>query len=220
MRKMVSANRNLFRVVFVALGFSYVMAAAAASVDSAPTDTVKGRAPTAAPTYENTTRPGQPAIDGDTVVVTSGFDDADGDAEFNTEYVWKRDGSPIAGATAESYTLAPADIGAVLTVEVTPATDPAITDPYQASSPSIATIDTATETSDRPISVAIHKNGAPLVGNPIVGDVLQAVPTCIGTCASDLTYAWDAGSQVVGTNSANYTVTKDDQKKAIKVSVE
>lgn len=217
---LVTSHRNFIRAALVAFGLACSAGVSAAAVDSGPTDTVKGRAPTATPTYVNTSRPGQPPVDGETVTVTPGFNDVDHDDEYEIKYVWKRNGDDIAGETTESYTLTPADIGATLTVEVMPSTDPTITDPHLAEAPGIATITTGTTASDKPISVAIYKGGTLLVGNPIVGDVLEAVPTCLTTCSTSLTYTWTADAQGVGTNSANYTVTKDDQKKVIIVSVE
>lgn len=104
----------------------------------ATTPTVKGRAPAAAPTVDNAA----PVV-GDTVTATSGFSDADGDAEQGTTWRWLLDGSYIAGALNNTYTLVVGDgNGKQLVVEATPATDPASTDPARGTPVSSAPITT------------------------------------------------------------------------------
>jgi hypothetical protein len=48
------------------------------------------------------------------------YSDADGDLESGTTFRWLRNGSPIAGATASTYTTVAADVSTTLTFEVTP----------------------------------------------------------------------------------------------------
>ena len=48
------------------------------------------------------------------------YNDAEGDAEGTSSYRWLRDGAPISGATALTYTLAAPDEGAMIAFEVTP----------------------------------------------------------------------------------------------------
>lgn len=111
------------RAVAILLGLAVSGSLLAAT--SVSTGTVRGRAPVAAPTVDNTA-----PILGDTVTATSGFSDADGDAEQGTTWRWLLDGNPIAGALSNAYTLATGDNnGRQLVVEATPATDPASTAP-------------------------------------------------------------------------------------------
>jgi hypothetical protein len=205
---------HLAAAMFLAVGL--VGSASAATISSDPTDTVIGRAPVVAPTIANQTRPGEPPVDGEIVVVTPNFTDLDGDADRST-YVWKRDGALISGASSTTYTLTPADLGTTLSVEVTPVTDSAITEPFEGDmvAVEIAAGDVA---GGKPLSIAIHSGGAPVDGSPIVGDTLTAVPTCATTCDSNLVYTWTVGGVTVSESSANYVVKKEDQKKAIVVS--
>jgi hypothetical protein len=48
------------------------------------------------------------------------YSDAEGNAEGTSTYRWLRNGAPITGATATSYTLVSADQGAMIAFEVTP----------------------------------------------------------------------------------------------------
>jgi hypothetical protein len=48
------------------------------------------------------------------------YSDADEDLEGSSTFRWLRDGTPISGATELSYTLVPADLGAMIVFEVTP----------------------------------------------------------------------------------------------------
>ena len=190
--------------------------ASAATISSDPTDSVIGRVPVVAPTIANQTRPGEAPVDGEVVIVTPNFTDVDGDADEST-YVWKRDGSPISGASSTTYTLTPEDLGATLSVEVTPLTDSAITEPYEGDMVAVE-ITAGTVAGGKPMSIAIHKGGAPLSGSPIVNDTLTAVPTCATTCDNNLVYTWTVGGVTVSESSANYVVKKEDQKKVIVVS--
>ena len=81
------------------------------SVSSAATAAVTNLndAPTGNVTIDNPT----PAED-DVLTATNTLADEDGVGEIR--YQWKRDGSEIPGATASTYMLVQADVGAVITV--------------------------------------------------------------------------------------------------------
>lgn len=116
------------------LASSLLLAALAVGAQAAgvsqKTDTVKGRAPVASNVAIN--NQSYPhfvgARAGHTISVGYGFDDADGDAD-SSAIQWLRDGTAINGATASTYTVQSADANRSLSVQVTPKTDPAITDP-------------------------------------------------------------------------------------------
>ena len=82
----------------------------------------------------------------------------------------------------------------------------------------VATITVSSVAGDKPISMAIHRGGAVLTTQPIVGDTLTAVPTCAAACDPNLVYSWTVGGTAAGTSANTYVVTKDDQKKVIAVS--
>ena len=90
------------------------------AAQSAPTSTVQGRAPVAAPSITGTI-----GIGG-TLTGVSGFTDADGDSESGTTYSWSG-----GGASGSTQTLVvPLAAGAdTITLTVTPNTDATITDP-------------------------------------------------------------------------------------------
>ncbi|CAA0125297.1 Uncharacterised protein [BD1-7 clade bacterium] len=60
---------------------------------------------------------------GDVLGVTYDFIDADGDLEDGTTFVWKRNGLPIEGQLASTYTVNATDAGQRVSVTVTPGSD-------------------------------------------------------------------------------------------------
>jgi hypothetical protein len=73
----------------------------------------------AAPVASNVTISGTPNI-GQELTGDYDYTDAESDAEGASTFRWLRDGSAIAGATSETYTLVEADAGHVIRFEVTP----------------------------------------------------------------------------------------------------
>ncbi|MDE2883672.1 MAG: fibronectin type III domain-containing protein, partial [Chloroflexota bacterium] len=71
---------------------------------------------------------------------TSGISDSDGMERATFSYQWLSDGSEIAGATAQTYTVAPGDAGAVLSVRVS-FTDDAGNEESLTSEPTAAVVD-------------------------------------------------------------------------------
>jgi hypothetical protein len=68
---------------------------------------------------------------GNTLQANYSFSDPDTDAESGTRFQWLRGAIPINGAMASTYIVEGPDINAGLTVRVTPATNPANTDPAE-----------------------------------------------------------------------------------------
>ena len=75
--------------------------------------------PNTAPTASNVTITGTARVG---LVLTGSYTyvDADGDAQGTSTYRWLRDGTPISGATAQTYSLVAADEGTLIRFEVTP----------------------------------------------------------------------------------------------------
>lgn len=112
--------------------------------DSEPTVSlyVRGRAPVA--TDVTLTGPDKP-VTGDTLHVSAKFSDPDGDPESGSKINWYHgDGSVIAGATGKEYEIQAADSGKKIQAGYIPATDPAITDPYEGSEVKSALTDVIT----------------------------------------------------------------------------
>ncbi|MCO5784693.1 invasin family protein, partial [Citrobacter sp. BR102] len=126
--------RHSFKKKLLLATMMMAMSGAVMAITSAPTGTVKGHVPSYNATgvifHDNN---GNGVVDvGDTIVATgSGFTDPDMDDEAPATFIWSRDGTVVSGVTGNTYTLGLADLGKKITVEATPTTDSAITDPYQ-----------------------------------------------------------------------------------------
>ena len=153
---------------------------------------------TAVPTTPFTTAP-TPTISGN-VAVTSTVTAVPGTwspaATFT--YQWKRNGVNIAGATAATYSLQPADGGATLTVAVTG---------------SAAGYTPTTKTSaGSTVALAPFASAPPvaITGSAIVGEMLTAVPgTWIPT--PTFTYEWlRNGAAIAGATAPTYMLAAED----------
>jgi hypothetical protein len=76
-------------------------------------------------------------------------------------------------------------------------------------------------------SIDVTVGGTPLSSAPLVGQVLSATIKCRTACPTNLTYQWEIettpGSGVYaaigGATAVNYTVTREDQRRRIRVNV-
>ncbi|HCR3448524.1 TPA: hypothetical protein ON570_002113 [Citrobacter werkmanii] len=163
---------------------------------------------------------------GDTVEISTPFTftDSDGDTSIANTYSWKIDGTEV--STTDTYTIVAADLGKHITLEATPHTDPAITDP----SVGVAVAAKADVTqggtgTDLPIAAGDEVIAVAVTGNPVVGETLTATATCTTACGGKVDYQWQiedaVGSgqfvDIAGANNSTYQPTKDDQRKAIRV---
>lgn len=89
------------------------------AVQSAAVGPVAAAPPNSAPTASGVTISGTARVR-QTLTGNYVYADPDGDPEGASTYVWLRDGVPIEGATARSYTLVTADQGRLIHFEVTP----------------------------------------------------------------------------------------------------
>ena len=174
-------------------------------------------------TESNTAATGKPTISGtllvgETLTVdTSGITDADGLSGVSYAYQWRRDGTDITGANSMTYTLAVADAGAAISVEVSFTDDGSFDEVL---------------TSDATTTVAAANNpatGAPTIsGTAQVGETLTATTSGImdsdGLATPGYTYQWirvDSGTEadISGATSSTYTLVAADEGKTIKVKV-
>ena len=186
------------------------------SLTSATTDAVA-----AAPTPNNPAT-GAPTISGTAQVGevleanTSGIADADGISNVRYEHQWLADDTEIAGATGSTYTLADADEGKAIKVEVS-FTDDAGND------------ETLTSAATDAVAAAPAANspatGVPTIsGTAQVGETLTANTSGVadedGLDEVSFTYQWLADdSGISGATNATYTLVDADEGKAIKVEV-
>lgn len=213
-----------------------VIAAPALAVTSTPTGTIMGRAPTMAPgAIVWADKSGTGVVDvGDELSIDPAapfvFDDVDGDTSVGDAYQWLRDGAPIASATASTYEITAADLGASITLRVTPNTDPLTTDPHVgAPADSTNAIVAAMAGSVYEATISGLVNGAPQVNTELTADAL-----CVnGTCdLTNLEYRWQIEERdiatgngtgvfvdIPGETSQKFTPTKDMQKLKVQVVV-
>lgn len=141
---------------------------------------------------------------------TSTLSDADGLGSFS--YQWLRDGLAIPSANAVNYTLSAADVGSVISVQVS-YTDGA------------ATIETVTSSDTAAVAPASNNlpSGAVLItGSAVEGQAVAADTTSL-TDADGLgtfSYQWRRdGADIAGASGGSYTLTQDDVDARISVVV-
>ena len=175
-----------------------------------------------ADTTDNTPATGVPTISGTSQVGEtltadkSGIADADGLTNATFSYQWLADDTTIAGATGSTHTLADADVGKAITVQVS-FTDDAGND------------ETLTSAATDAVAAALASNnpatGAPTIsGTAQVGETLTADTSDIadadGLDDVSFTYQWLADdTEIAGATGSTYTVAAADEGKAIKVRV-
>ena len=186
------------------------------TLTSAATDAVAAAPP------ENNEATGAPSISGtaqvgETLTVdTSGIADTDGLENSAFTYQWLADDTAIQGAMGSSYTLADAEEGKAITVQVS-FTDDAGHDETLTSAATDAVA--AAPASNTPAT------GAPTVsGTAQVGETLTAGTSGIvdadGLTNADFTYQWLAGDDAIpGATGSAYTLADADEGKAIMVQV-
>lgn len=229
---MKKQNRNFKKRVLAALIATTSLAAAenalSSPVTSATTTPVTGHAPTlSAGEIDYGDANGNSKLDiGETVKIkTAGqFSDPDADDAIEPTYEWLADGNSIGSGNA--YAITAAELGKVITLRVTPHTDPNVTEPADGS-PTMYNGALSVVRQGELMAVTIS-------GSPIVSDTLTANAICIdasgseGACdASAVSYQWQiedssgssSFSDIQGVTSDTYQPTKSDQKKKIQVVV-
>ncbi|MDL9985337.1 hypothetical protein [Providencia rettgeri] len=155
----------LIRLITLAAGL-VIVGGVSASVIEVNTQTlpVIGHAPVVTDVQFNNKTP---AVN-DTVTADPKITDADKDALETSLFQWKLDGKNISGATQNSYKLVPGDgNGKQLSVEVTPQTDPKITEPATGA---IFTSSTLTTRGLAPEAHDVKIDGQPEPGRLLTGN--------------------------------------------------
>lgn len=126
----------------------------------------------------------------------------------SVSYRWLRDGAAISGATSATYVLAAADLGKVITVEVTAAK-------------AGYTSSVVTSAAGDPVAANAFTADVPVIsGSPVVGATLTVSSGGWSPVPSTLSYQWRAdGADVADATQATFAVTPAQQGKAITVTV-
>ena len=175
-----------------------------------------------ADTSENSLPTGAPAISGTAQVGetltanTSGIADADGLSSVQYEYQWLADDAAIAGAIGSTYTLADADEGKAIKVEVS-FTDDAGNGETLTSAATGAVA--AAPTPNNPATGAPTINGTAQVGEVLEVDT-SGIADADGLTNVSFTYQWMADdADISGATGSTYTLADSEEGKAIKVEV-
>ncbi|MDA9020119.1 Ig-like domain-containing protein, partial [Flavimaricola sp.] len=152
---------------------------------------------------------GIPREDEILTVDASGITDADGVGDFS--YQWLRDGTPITGATGETYRLTQADVGALITA-VASYTDGKGTEESVRSDPT----ETIVNVNDLPTG------GVSIDGGAVEGEILTANTT--GLADEDglgpLSYQWLRDGEAITDETADeYQLTQEDVGAQISLEV-
>lgn len=125
-------------------------------------------------------------------------------------YQWLRDGAPIAGATAKTYTLAPEDLGRQVVVKVTGSKE-GWTDSTVDSNAVVPQVGDAPTFTTQPSVSGAYRLGQTLTANPGTWGT-GSTPT--------FTYQWRRGGQpITGATAATYAVTATDLGSTLSVTV-
>ena len=186
------------------------------TLTSAATDAVASAPTPNSPATDAPTISGSAQVGETLTADTSDIADADGLSNVQYEYQWLADDADISGATSLTYTLAAADEGKAIKVEVT-----FIDDAGNDESLTSAATD-AVASAPTPNTPA---TGAPTItGTVQVGETLTAgtseIEDADGLSNLQYEYRWLADdAEVAGATSLTYTLADTDEGKAIKVQV-
>ena len=152
---------------------------------------------------------------GQTLTGNYTYNDADGDAEGTSTFRWLRDGLAITGATAITYTLQAADVGANIIFEVTPIAISGVLTGTPVQSASVGPVipaNTAPTATDVAIS-GVTEVGQTLTGNYTYNDA-------DGDLEGNSTFRWlRNGVAIGGATALTYTLVAADQGTTITFEV-
>ena len=174
-------------------------------------DTPDNSPATGAPTINGTAQVGE-TLTAD----TSGIADADGLGNVQYEYQWLADDSDISGATNATYTLADADEGKAIKVQVS-FTDDAGNDETLTSA--ATDVVSAAPAANSPATGAPTITGTAQVGQTLTADT-SGIADANGLSNVQYEYQWLADdTDIAGASGSTYTLTDSEESKAITVQV-
>ena len=174
-------------------------------------DTPDNSPATGAPTITGTAQVGE-TLTAD----TSGIADADGLGNVRYEYQWLADDADISGATNATYTLADADLGKAIKVQVS-FTDDADNEETLTSAPTDTV--SAVPTPNTPATGAPTISGTAQVGETLTANT-SGIADADGLSNVSFTYQWMADdADISGATGSTYTLTDSEEGKAVKVQV-
>ena len=182
-------------------------------------------APAAAAQAANTPATGAPAISGAVRVgetlkaETSGIADADGLDNAAFAYQWLAGDAEISGATDDTYTLADADEGKAITVQVSFTDDAGNEEELTGAATDAVEPETQEAKANTPATGAPAITGTARVGELLTADV-SGIADEDGLDNAVFTYQWLAdGAETQDATDATYTLVDADVGKAMSVAV-
>ena len=146
---------------------------------------------------------------------TSGIADEDGLSSVQYEYQWLADDAEITGATSLTYTLADADEGKAIKVQVSFTDDAG----HEETLTSAATVAVAASTPNTPATGAPTISGTAQVGETLTANT-SGIADVDGLGNVQYEYQWLADdAEIAGATSSTYTLLAVDEGKVIKVQV-
>ena len=138
------------------------------------------------------------------------YSDFDGDAQGLSTFRWLRNATPIAGETANTYTLVDADSGATITFEVTPVA-------LSGLSPGLAVSSSAVSVNELPVANTLAISGTATTGQTLTGSYVFSDAE---DAESTSTFRWlRNGVAISGEVTTNYTVALADVGELIQFEV-
>ena len=147
---------------------------------------------------------------------TTGIADEDGLDNADFSYQWLADNTANSGATGSTYTLADADEGKAITVQVS-FTDDGGNDETLTSTATAAV--SAAPASNNPSTSAPTISGTAQVGETLTADT-TGIEDADGLTTATLSYQWLADdADIAGATGSTYTLVEADEGKTVKVQV-
>jgi VCBS repeat-containing protein len=152
-----------------------------------------------APTVSNLSIIGTAEV-GFTLTGNYTYSDADGDPEGSSTFAWLRNGTPIDGTNATSYTLIAADQGTTVRFRVTPVAQSGVSPGATQTSAPVGPVAAA---NSAPTASAVTIGGTPQVGSTLTGNYTYG--DADGDAEGTSTFAWlRNGNPIAGATNRNY----------------